>query len=368
MSIMKSKQNFLSGMFLMILTFLVFSCKKNTANESEALKQDSTSVKSVDSTSEKSIPVTAANFNRAETDLYFTTSIKQSGNVGTFFHYKTLMPIDKQSVIRANRDVLYSSAVFDLDAGPVTVTLPNPGKRFMSMQTIDEDQYSETYYAPGTFTFSKDKVGTRYLMLGIRTFIDPNDPKDLPIVTALQDAIKVDQKEKGTFTVPNWDKVSQKKVRDSLIEVSKKLPDTKGMFGPKGKVDETRHLIGSATGWGGNPEKDALYLSVNPSKNDGKTIYKLKVKNVPVDGFWSVSVYNKEGYFEKNNLDSYSLNNITAKKDADGSITIQFGGCDGKTPNCIPITDGWNYWVRLYRPHKEILNGTWKFPEAQIAK
>ena len=26
---------------------------------------------------------------------------------------------------------------------------------------------------------------------------------------------------------------------------------------------------------------------------------------------------------------------------------------------------GWNYMVRLYRPRKEILDGTWKFPEAQ---
>ena len=38
--------------------------------------------------------------------------------------------------------------------------------------------------------------------------------------------------------------------------------------------------------------------------------------------------------------------------------------CDGKIPNCLPITKGWNYMVRLYRPRAEILNGTWKFPEA----
>ncbi|MHC0442360.1 DUF1214 domain-containing protein [Flavobacterium sp. 3-210] len=365
---MKIKQKLSSGMVLLVLSFLAFACKKNPGTDSESTKKDSV-VTTTDSLSSKSGDlVTAANFNRAETDLYFSTSVKQSDGTGTLFHYRTLMPIDNQTVIRANRDVLYSSGVFDLDAGPVTVTLPNPGKRFMSMQTFDQDQYSETYYAPGTFTFTREKVGTRYLMLGIRTFINPNDPKDLPIVTALQNAIKIDQKEKGTFEIPNWDKVSQKKVRDSLIEVSKKLSDTKGMFGPRGKVDETLHLIGSATGWGGNPEKDALYLSVNPAKNDGKTVYKLKVKNVPVDGFWSVSVYNKDGYFEKNNLDTYTLNNITAKKDADGSVTIQFGGCDGKTPNCIPTVAGWNYWVRLYRPHKEVLNGTWKFPEAQIVK
>ncbi len=45
--------------------------------------------------------------------------------------------------------------------------------------------------------------------------------------------------------------------------------------------------------------------------------------------------------------------------------TIQFGGCDGKIPNCLPIMKGWNYTVRLYRPRAEILNGTWKFPEAK---
>ncbi|QLC65938.1 DUF1254 domain-containing protein [Flavobacterium sp. LPB0248] len=356
----------LSGLFLVAISLLTSSCKQNNGKsemDSSTLK-DSTAVTSDSVAQKNSVPVTAANFNRAETDLYFTTSVKDAGSIGNIHHYRTLMPIDKQAVIRANRDVLYSSGVYDLDAGPITVTLPDPGKRFMSMQTIDEDHYSETYYAPGTFTFTKEKIGTRYLMLGIRTFIDPNDPNDLPKVTALQDAIKISQKDKGTFSVPNWDLVSQKKVRDSLIDVSKKLSDTKGMFGVKGKVDETRHLLGSATGWGGNPEKDALYLSVYPKKNDGKTVYKLKVKNVPVDGFWSISVYNKEGYFEKNDLNMYTLNNITAKKDADGSITIQFGGCDGKTQNCIPVAAGWNYWVRLYRPHKEILNGSWKFPEA----
>jgi hypothetical protein len=91
----------------------------------------------------------------------------------------------------------------------------------------------------------------------------------------------------------------------------------------------------------------------------------LKVHDVPVDGFWSISLYNAQGYFEKNAYDAYSLNNITSSKNADGSVGIQFGGCDGKIPNCLPIMKGWNYTVRLYRPRAEILNGKWAFPEAQ---
>jgi hypothetical protein len=59
------------------------------------------------------------------------------------------------------------------------------------------------------------------------------------------------------------------------------------------------------------------------------------------------------------------VNSTTAKKGPDGSVTIQFGGCDGKVPNCLPITQGWNYTVRLFLPRREILDGTWSFPEAQ---
>ena len=125
-------------------------------------------------------------------------------------------------------------------------------------------------------------------------------------------------------------------------------------------------LLGTAAGWGGNPDKDAVYAGITPAKNDGNTIYKLNVPgNVPVDGFWSVTLYNAEGYLQKNDLNAYSLNNITAKKAADGSVAVQFGGCDGKIENCLPIMKGWNYTVRLYRPRAEILDGRWKFPEAQ---
>ena len=82
----------------------------------------------------------------------------------------------------------------------------------------------------------------------------------------------------------------------------------------EGEVDPIRHLIVTATGWGLNPDKDAIYLNVTPKRNDGKTIHTLTVKDVPVDGFWSISLYNAQGYFEKNAANAYSLNNITAKK------------------------------------------------------
>ncbi len=311
------------------------------------------------------IPVTPDNFTRAESDLYFAGMVKDGG-FGRFFHRREVAPIDHQTVVRLNRDTMYSAAVFDLDAGPVTISLPDAGKRFMSMQVIDEDQYtSQVTYAGGRHTLTQEGIGTRYVLIGIRTLVDPNSPADVEAVHKLQDAIATDQPGgPGKFEIPNWDHASQKTVREALIALAATLPDTKRMFGTKEKVDPVRRLIGSASAWGGNPETDALYLNVVPAKNDGKTIYRLKVKDVPVDGFWSISVYDEKGYYEPNPQNAYTLNNLTAKADADGAISIQFGGCEGASGNCLPITPGWNYMVRLYRPRAEILSGAWTFPTA----
>jgi hypothetical protein len=312
------------------------------------------------------VPVTPDNFPRAESDLYFGYIVKDGG-FGRFTYRREPVAIDKQTIIRMNRDTLYSAAVFDLDAGPVTVTLPHAGKRFMSMQVIDEDEYTpEVDYGAGSHTFTRDRIGTRYVLLGVRMLVDASDPKDVRAVHALQDAIRVDQPGgPGKFETPNWDQASQRAVRDTLLKIASTLPDTKGMFGPRGAVDPAKRLVGAASAWGGNPEKDALYLNVTPMRNDGKTIYKLDVKDVPVDGFWSISVYDAKGRFEPNPLNAYSLNNITAKADEDGSIAVQFGGCDGGSENCLPTPPDWNYLVRLYRPRPEILNGSWTFPEPQ---
>jgi hypothetical protein len=318
------------------------------------------------STSAAPVPVTADNFVRAESDLYFGGVVK-NGGFGKYWHYREPTPLDQQTVIRMNRDTLYSAAVFDLDAGPVTITLPDAGRRFRSLQVINEDQYTHAVlYETGSHTLTREQIGTRYVVTAIRTLVDPEDRKDLGAVHALQDATQVRQPGgPGRFEVPNWDPVSQKKVREALLALGATLPDLKGMFGSKEQVDPVRFLIGAAMAWGGNPEKEATYLNVTPSRNDGKTVHRLTVKDVPVDGFWSISLYNAEGYFQPNEQGAYSVNNLTPKTDADGSITVQFGGCDGAVPNCLPIMPGWNYMVRLYRPRPDFLDGTWKFPEAQ---
>jgi hypothetical protein len=310
--------------------------------------------------------VTIDNFVRAESDMYLAAFVQESGGLGRLHHRRDVASIDNQTVIRLNRDTLYSSAVFDLDAGPVTVTLPDMGGRFMSMMVVTQDHYvPAVFYTPGPHEITREMAGTRYAAVAIRTLVNPGDPADLEAARALQDGIRAEQASPGRFEIPRWDPASQKKVRDALLVLASTTDGFRAAFGRQGEVDPVRHLLGTAAGWGGNPDRDAVYMGESPAKNDGITVHRVTVGEVPVDAFWSISVYNAQGYYEKNDLDAYTVNSITGKKGPDGSTTVQFGGCDGKIPNCIPIMKGWNYTVRLYRPRTEILEGRWKFPVAR---
>ena len=108
----------------------------------------------------------------------------------------------------------------------------------------------------------------------------------------------------------------------------------------------------------------AFYVIDRVARDDG-TPHVLSVAEVPVDGFWSVTVYNADGYLEPNPEGIYSFNNVTAEPNDDGSFTLHFGGCKDGRINCVPVAPGWNYAARMYEPRTEILDGSWTFPNAQ---
>jgi hypothetical protein len=83
--------------------------------------------------------VTVDTFVRAETDLTMKR-YAASGGFGKFLHIRAMTPVDKQNVIRMNRDTLYSAGVFDLTT-PVTIVKPERGNRYQSMQVINQDHF-----------------------------------------------------------------------------------------------------------------------------------------------------------------------------------------------------------------------------------
>lgn len=311
------------------------------------------------------VQVTPANFPRAETDQYIANIVARGG-FGRFSHHRDLVPQEKQTVVRPNRDTLYSTAVFDLDAGPVTVTLPDAGSRFFSLMLINQDHYIPfVRYGTGSYRITRADAGTRYAIVGLRILVDPTRAGDIEEVRRLQDAVTVEQPGgPGRFDKPDWDMVSQAKVKSALHALGETLPNLDRAFGTAADVDPVEHLIGAAIAWGGLPRADATYLNVTPPRNDGTTVYRLRVGEVPVDAFWSITVYDDKGQLIANPQKIYALNNLSVRYAADKSATIQFGGCTASIPNCLPVTAGWNYMVRLYRPRAEILDGRWTFPAA----
>ncbi|RLM53557.1 DUF1214 domain-containing protein [Halobellus sp. Atlit-31R] len=314
------------------------------------------------------VPVTWENFPRAQFELFWKDFIAERGGFGELHHNRTLTPVEEQEAMprQPNRDTLYSLGLFDLSE-PLTVVKPDSGDRYQSIEVDNQDQYQKrVLHAPGEYTVTRDEIGTRYVALGVRTFVDPTDPEDLQSAQTLQDEISVHQDSTGTFETANWDRQSFDELQTALATVGRTMEDLRGAYGDVGEVDPVKRLLASAVyKWGGLAESEAFYLTRTPEQNDGETPHTLTVRDVPVDGFWSVTVYNRDWYLEENEYDAYSVNDVTAERNDDGSVTIHFGG-DPDQPNFLYTPEEWNYVVRLYRPHEEILDGRYLFPTAEV--
>ena len=310
-------------------------------------------------------PVNVNNFLRAESDFMLHATMKTFGaELGQLRHIRNPVPLDKQPVIRMNRDTLYSGAVLDLSE-PATITLPEIGDRYQSLQVVNQDHYTFAHSKPGTYTLTQEQVGSRYALVIIRTLVDANDEADIKKTNAAQDGIIVDTPIVGGYPqTPDWDREQLAEIRSALNTISKAGFESTAAFGTKDEVDPIEHLVGGAAGWGALPARNAMYRIASVEDVSGETPYSITVKDVPVNAFWSITVYNKEGYMEPT-AERTNFNSITADKNEDGSITINFGACEDGRVNCLPTSEGWNYTVRMYEPQQALIDGEWVFPETQ---
>lgn len=308
------------------------------------------------------IPVNVQNFKRAESDVMFSR-LSAGFGLGEWNHTYELKPLDDQPIIRQNRDTLYSSVVVDVRED-VTVTLPDAGDRYISVWVINQDHYGPVILRDaGDHVLTRELIGSDYAVLVVRILVDPADAADIAEVNRLQDALRLTGGGTGPFPLPDYDEQSQTETREAILTLARGVSKYDHSFGTAEEVDPIMHLLGTASGWGGLPEYEATYISVN--ENMPVAEYRLRLKDVPVDAFWSVSLYNAAGYFEENDLGVNSINSLTAAKDADGGVTIRFGEQLEGVANALPIMPGWNYVLRLYRPRPEVLDGTWVSPRPE---
>ena len=264
-----------------------------------------------------------------------------------------------------NRDTLYSVAIVDISQG-ASVILPDAGDRYMSVQVVNEDGFTnKLFHGAGRHELSLQEFHTDYVWLLVRTLVVDSVPDDLHAAHKLQDQIAIVSGSKTTYTHTQYDPVSMAAITELLLELGKGISDNSKAAGTREQIDPIKQLLLSAYGFGTLPETESLLLTVEPNLPIDKG-YVLHINDVPVDGFWSLAMYNNEGYFEKNQYDVYGFSNQSAAKNSDGSITLHLGG-DPSSINYIPITEGWNYVVRMYQPRVELLNGTWTFPSLKEA-
>ena len=307
--------------------------------------------------------VNVDNFRAAETARVFDDILKRSGGINQWFHYREPTGVDNQPVIRMNRDTLYSSANLDISQG-ATVTLPDAGDRYMTVMAVNSEHYiNRVFSEPGTYELTVEEHGTPFINLSARTFVDPADPRDVAEVNRLQDQLGIHANSSEPYTHPVYDEESLNATRDALLRLAAGLPDSDHTFGKRSDVDATRHLIGTALGWGGLPESEAYYYIESDPQSVGR--YTFTFQNVPVDAFWSVTIYNRDGYLEPNPYDSHNRNSVTSVADSNGGVTLNLSPEGEGLTNHLYTMDGWNYTLRLYQPRRSVIDKTWKPPTPQ---
>lgn len=306
--------------------------------------------------------VTPEVYIRAETDRQFNDVAMMTGGVGRFLHFRNITPLDKQNVVRMNRDTLYSMAVVDTSAG-ATIAIPElPHSRYASVFVVDNDHYCPcVIYSPGTHELPRD---TKHVGVGVRIQVfDPKDPDEMALINRFQDQFIITAGRNDPLPEFKWDRQSLQELTSRYEKDSAQFSSWKGMMGPRGRVNEKTRHIAAAAAWGLLPEWDAVYL--NYSGNHDPEICHQATYQVPEnDAFWSITVYGKDGFMKS---DNNIVNSSNVVLNADGTFTLQFGSEDacGNVPNRLDVDEGWNFLMRIYRPGRSVLDGTYKLPEAK---
>ena len=313
----------------------------------------------------KTTKVTPETYIRAESDRQFGVIAKMAGGVNRFYHFRRPTPLDKQNVVRMNRDTLYSMGIVDTSKG-ATITVPElPRDRYVSVYLVDNDHYCPfVIYRAGTHELPR---GTQYLGLGVRIQVfNPKDEDELALINKLQDQFIIKANSAELLPEFTWDIESLQALTDRYEKEFAQYSSFKGMMGPRGQVDEKTRHIAAAGGWGLFPEWDATYL--NYSGGHDYRVCHQATYQVPENGaFWSITVYGNDGFMKS---DNNIVNSSNMKLNADGTFTVYFGAAEtcGEVPNRLDTTEGWNFAMRIYRPGKSVLEGAYKLPAAKPVK
>ncbi|MFA0280079.1 DUF1254 domain-containing protein, partial [Vibrio sp. 10N.222.55.F8] len=134
--------------------------------------------------------------------------------MNTFFHFPVgEFDLNNQTVVRMNLDTTYSGAIVNVSKG-ASITLPETNGRYMSAMVVQNDNYiDQVFTTPGTHEIKADTV---FVMVAVRTRINPNAPEDIAQVQALQKQIAISAEATEPHVLPDYDMEQLIALRDKL--------------------------------------------------------------------------------------------------------------------------------------------------------
>lgn len=345
------------------LLISVLSCqstkKEKANNEATAETEQSALEKATTENaffSETGRLVTAATYPTDETSRQILKSQDLAG-VNVFSHKRKLTPTDQQPVVRMNRDTYYSMAVVDVSKGASIIMPEIPEGKYMSVQPVTQDHRIQAMkYGPGKFDLTTHTGTHLYLVIRLdRTFTEAE-------VKEIQDKMLIEANSNEKFTTDSVNEQSFTEVENALKAKMPAVVKRDGVHALQGMFTDPRdesaklftqekYELGAALGWGGAQMVDNIYEISGNYTTD--SCYQLTFEDPKNKAFWSVTVYNKQG-FMFNDLANYSSN--TAQRNEDGTYTISFG-CGADAPNNIDIANPsgfFNIAIRHYQPSEKV--------------
>ncbi len=281
--------------------------------------------------------------------------LKNQGLVGvnTILHKRKLTPTDAQPVVRMNRDTYYSMAVVDVSKG-ASITIPEvPEGKYVSVQPVTEDhRIQPMFYGAGTFELSTHEGTHLYLVVRLDSTFSEAE------AAQYQDKMSINAKSNIPFKAEPVNQESFKTTEDALKAMMPAITKRDGKDALVGMFtapnddsnklfSQEKYEVGAAIGWGGAQAADNIYEVSGNFPAD--TCHEAKFQDPKNKAFWSITVYNKEG-FMFNDLANLSSN--TAIPNADGTYTVSFGCGDAALNNIETANDSdvFNLGIRHYQP------------------
>jgi len=320
--------------------------------------------------------------------------------MNSLFNVPTFPTADMRQVVRPNFDTLYSFGYLDLTKEPMVVSVPDTGGRYYLLPMLD--MWSDVFASPGWRTtgtqaanflvtplgwsgavpsvLTQIEAPTPYVWIIGRTKTD--GPSDYDAVHKIQAGYKVTPlSERGISPKPiavkldpSVDMKTPPKTQvDALARVANHWSmntDTMGVYGNY----YLKRAIVAQVGLGANLPEDAIYpLNLGDENGmplDGANKYTIhfdKGATPPANAFWSLTLYDRDGFQVANSLNRFALSSwMPFKYNPDGSLDLYFQnespGAD-KEVNWLPAPKGpFNLTMRLYSPKSEALTGRWSPP------